>query len=97
MTEKATPLQPGQLVRSLAGRDRGKYYLVWQLRDNAALLVDGRKRLPAHPKAKNPRHLQPVKLVSVDFRAKAAAGKLTPEDIRADLAALLREDPDEEA
>lgn len=97
MTEIANPLQVGQLVRSKAGRDHGKYYLVLQVKDGRAYLVDGRKRLAANPKLKNPCHLQPVKLVSVDFRAKAQVKKLTPEDIRADLAALLRENPEEEA
>lgn len=97
MAEIAKPLQVGQLVRSKAGRDHGKYYLVLQVQDGRVLLVDGRKRLAANPKVKNPCHLQPVKLVSVDFRAKAQAKRLTPEDIRADLAALLRENPEEEA
>lgn len=97
MTEPNRTLQIGQLVRSKAGRDHGKYYLVYRVAGREVLLVDGRKRLPANAKPKNPCHLQAVKLVSAEFRELAAQNRLTPEDIRAALAALLRENPDEEA
>ena len=85
------------MVRSLAGRDHGKYYLVYKAEGKMVLLVDGRKRLPANAKLKNPCHLQAVKLVSAEFEKGAAENSLTPEDIRAALAGLLRENPDEEA
>lgn len=52
-------LKPGQLVRSLAGRDKGKHYLVYrELEHNYVLLVDGRTRPLARPKKKNTAHLQ---------------------------------------
>ncbi len=52
-------LKPGQLVRSLAGRDKGKHYLVlWELDQKYVLLVDGRRRPFARPKKKNKAHLQ---------------------------------------
>ncbi len=52
-------LKPGQLVRSLAGRDKGKHYLVLQeLDEKYVLLVDGRRRPVARPKKKNKAHLQ---------------------------------------
>lgn len=52
-------LQPGQLVRSLAGRDKGRHYLVLQEIDHKyVLLVDGRRRPVARPKKKNKAHLQ---------------------------------------
>ncbi len=52
-------LRPGQLVRSLAGRDRGKHYLVLQVIDQRyVLLVDGRSRTAGRPKKKNKVHLQ---------------------------------------
>ncbi len=52
-------LKPGQLVRSLAGRDKGKHYLVLQELDSRnVLLVDGRSRTLAKPKKKNKAHLQ---------------------------------------
>jgi ribosomal protein L14E/L6E/L27E len=52
-------LKPGQLVRSLAGRDHGKHYLVLREIDQRnVLLVDGRSRPLAKPKKKNKAHLQ---------------------------------------
>ena len=52
-------LQPGQLVRSLAGRDKGKHYLVLRVIDHKYVyLVDGRSRPVARPKRKNKVHLQ---------------------------------------
>ncbi len=52
-------LKPGQLVRSLAGRDKGKHYLViGELDHKHVLLVDGRSRPVSRPKKKNIVHLQ---------------------------------------
>jgi len=52
-------LKPGQLVRSLAGRDKGKHYLVFrELDQNNVLLVNGRSRPLSRPKKKNKAHLQ---------------------------------------
>ncbi len=52
-------LKPGQLVRSLAGRDRGKHYLVLREVDQrTVLLVDGYSRPLSKPKKKNKAHLQ---------------------------------------
>lgn len=52
-------LKPGQLVRSLAGRDKGKHYLVLrELDQKNVLLVDGRSRPVSRPKKKNKAHLQ---------------------------------------
>ncbi len=52
-------LKPGQLVRSLAGRDKGKHYLVLrELDEKYVFLVDGRRRPIARPKKKNKAHLQ---------------------------------------
>lgn len=52
-------LRPGQLVRSRAGRDRGKHYLVIKIMNSReVLLADGRSRPLARPKKKNVIHLQ---------------------------------------
>ncbi len=88
-------LEVGQLVRSKAGRDRGHYYLVLKAEARRVLLVDGYGRTKSNPKAKNPRHLQPVGRVSQEFAQRAGGGRLTPEDTRACLQALLRENPDD--
>ena len=52
-------LKPGQLVRSRAGRDKGKHYLVLRKIDpRHVLLVDGNSRPLDRPKRKNIAHLQ---------------------------------------
>lgn len=48
----------GQLVRSIAGRDAGRWYLVLRRLDDIYVLVsDGDKRSVVNPKKKNIRHL----------------------------------------
>jgi len=54
-------VQPGQVVRSTAGRDRGRYYVVIRrLNERFVAVADGRARRSAWPKKKNVRHLEPV-------------------------------------
>lgn len=80
----------GQLVRSLAGRDKGRYYLVLAAAgDNALLLADGRKRPVSRPKRKNIRHLQFTHQVAADLLHKAEGAMVRDEEIRAALAAML--------
>ncbi len=63
-------LKPGQLVRSLAGRDKGKHYLViGELDYKHVLLVDGRSRPVSRPKKKNIVHLQ-------HYERRAAPGEM---------------------
>lgn len=107
--EPINQLQIGQLVKSRAGRDLGCYYLVYKLEAPKkktgpiqVWLVDGRERTASRPKLKNPRHLQRTRLVAEAFAAQVKAGVCTPEDTRAALNMLLREEmlqknPDEEA
>ncbi|MFY9258659.1 MAG: KOW domain-containing RNA-binding protein [Dethiobacteria bacterium] len=53
-------LRPGQLVRSRAGRDKGRHYLVIRvISPREVLLSDGRRRPLSRPKKKNVAHLQP--------------------------------------
>ncbi len=86
-----TFLQPGQLVRSLAGRDKGSYYLVLAQKGRQVWVVDGRKRGIEQPKKKNRRHLQHEGKVAADFARKAAAGEpIRNEEIRNRLNSFLR-------
>ncbi|MDD4262360.1 MAG: KOW domain-containing RNA-binding protein [Syntrophaceticus schinkii] len=58
----------GQLVCSKRGRDRGKYYLVLEIRDNTFVyLVDGEKRRMDNPKQKNIKHLKLYPAVAGDL------------------------------
>lgn len=57
-------LQIGQIVRSKAGRDGGKFYVVvaWTRRD--VFVADGRKHTKEQPKRKNKKHLWYTRTVS---------------------------------
>lgn len=69
-------LEPGQLVTSIAGRDRGQLYLVCSVLQNGFVLVtDGHKRPVARPKRKNPRHLKFHSVAAEELRNKWVQGE----------------------
>lgn len=52
-------VQVGQLVRSVAGRDEGKFYLIYDVLDKAFVrVIDGDKKKLNNPKKKNIKHLR---------------------------------------
>lgn len=77
------PLYLGEVVRSRAGRDRGRVFVIVKLLDgDYALLVDGRLRTLERPKKKKRRHLLKASetrmelkdnLLNADFRKFLAA------------------------
>lgn len=56
-------LTRGQVVRALAGRDQGGYFVVLSVQDGFAEIADGKRRTLAAPKRKNLRHLQATSAV----------------------------------
>ena len=60
---------PGMLVKSLAGHDKGVYYVVISVTDKAVLVSDGRYKTITQPKKKNPKHLQPIRSVMLPEEA----------------------------
>lgn len=69
-------LEPGRLVTSIAGRDRGQQYLVCEvMKDGFVLVADGDKRPVARPKRKNPRHLKPHAASADELGAKWTQGE----------------------
>ena len=50
-------LETGDIVLSVAGRDIGENYLVWEITENEILLVNGKMRKINSPKKKNPKHI----------------------------------------
>ncbi len=51
----------GQIVRAAAGRDKGGLLcVVGSDREGLLLLADGKRRKIARPKAKKPRHVEPM-------------------------------------
>lgn len=51
-------LKIGQVVRSLAGHDKGDYAVIAGFENNKVLVCDGKHRLLEKPKHKNPKHLE---------------------------------------
>ena len=49
---------PGNVVRSIAGRDKGRLYVVTGVGTGRVLVAEGRKRVIKAAKPKNPIHLQ---------------------------------------
>ncbi len=48
----------GYIVRSVAGRDRGKFMVVVGYKGDYPLVCDGKERPTERPKRKNPKHLK---------------------------------------
>ena len=48
----------GEIVRSLAGHDRGAVFCVLESEGKFLLLVDGKERPIGHPKRKNSKHVE---------------------------------------
>lgn len=57
--ENTNTLTNGQVVRSIAGRDAGKVFVILEIIDHQYLyLVDGKSRKLERPKKKKVKHLQ---------------------------------------
>ena len=71
-----TPLQVGQLVRSRAGRDQGRSFMVSALVDSEYVyLVDGQLRKMEKPKKKKRKHLESRKVYFSSLRQKLEGGQ----------------------
>jgi len=51
------PLQPGCVVKSRAGRDAGKHFVVLRVEDQTAFIADGALRPAERPKRKKRMHV----------------------------------------
>ncbi len=67
-------LRVGQLVRSRAGRDAGRFFLVVGIKSSQMVAVaDGKLRRIARPKIKNAKHLEVFSVTLTDAQARFAA------------------------
>ena len=48
----------GMIVKSIAGRDKNSFYVVYEVKDEFVKIVDGKKRKLAKLKAKNLKHVR---------------------------------------
>lgn len=77
----AHDLQPGQLVTSTAGRDKGQPFFVIKLLDDRYVAVaDGRKRSVRNPKRKNVRHLQPHRWIHHELARRLINGDIPSDE-----------------
>jgi ribosomal protein L14E/L6E/L27E len=90
----ANNLQLGQAVRSVAGRDAGKIFLlVGVVDDKNVLVVDGNLRKIESPKKKNIKHLQPHNYIDKVIQSKLLGNeKITNLEISSALTALVLQD-----
>ncbi len=67
----------GDVVLSLAGRDKGSYLLVVSVDDGRVSLSDGKLRKTIKPKQKNVKHVKKVSTVNKEFIEHIKSGKPT--------------------
>lgn len=60
-------IEKGMIVKSIAGHDKNRFYVVVKIKDNRAYIADGKKRVLESPKAKNFIHLKVTKTI-VDLK-----------------------------
>ncbi len=74
----------GQVVYSVAGKDKGEFYIVVGIdeRNYRIFVANGRKRGVLNPKPKNPFHLQVIKWVDGELREKLLKGLCKDLDVR---------------
>ena len=51
-------LSRGQIVKSLSGRDKDRYFVVLEIQEGFVWLADGKLRKVEHPKRKKHKHIQ---------------------------------------
>lgn len=77
------PIQPGQVVFSKKGRDKGRYFVVLYTVDaDFVLMSDGDTRKIAHLKKKRRKHLAGCPQEAPGLLLLLAAGRLKDSDIR---------------
>lgn len=54
-------IKNGMIVKSVAGHDKNRFYIVIEIKNNRAFIADGKKRVLESPKAKNFVHLKVTK------------------------------------
>ena len=78
----------GGAAQSLAGRDKGRLYLIAGTEGNVLLLCDGKYRLLQNPKRKNRAHVRLLPAFYPQLIGRAEEGKDENSNIRAALLQL---------
>ena len=81
----------GDVVVSIAGRDMGEFYIVREIQDCYAFLVDGKGKTQAKPKKKKLKHIRPTGQKSVALKEKWLSGiKVLDAEIRKTVNSLYK-------
>lgn len=73
----------GRVVRSLQGRDKGRYFIVLRTEgDQFVWMADGLTRKLDHLKKKKVKHLHPKPILVTGIEEKLACGQLLDSDLR---------------
>ncbi len=75
----------GTVVKSVAGRDKKRVFIVVGQRDERLLVTNGELRRADTPKAKNPRHVRPIGHLTED-ECQSLRGSVTDGKVREILA-----------
>ena len=78
-------LRPGMLVKSKAGHDKDRIYVIIRAEDEYVYVADGELRPLRHMKRKNSRHLQPILKMRLE-------GKPDDEGIRRIIREFIRQE-----
>jgi len=79
-------LQYGQIIKSKAGRDQDKIFVIIDIQGEYVYLVDGHFRRIENPKKKKHKHIQPTHIIIETIKHKIEnEEKLTNADIRKEL------------
>ena len=74
--------EPGRVVESIQGRDKGLFFLVLEASEGIVMIADGRYRKLENPKKKKTKHLR-AKPVLLDLKAlRPEGGALQNSDLR---------------
>ncbi len=84
-----TDISPGQLVRSKAGRDKDRLFIIIGIIDDQYVtIVDGDLRRVEKPKRKKIRHLSKINQVSETLQKAISEGELTNPLVRREIERL---------
>lgn len=73
----------GYFVQSLAGHDKGKIYIIEDIKGEYVYLVDGKYKLLDSPKKKSKKHIQITYKIDKELEKKINAGLMVrDEDIK---------------
>ena len=74
--------EPGRVVESIQGRDKGSFFLVLEAAEGIVRIADGRRHRLENPKKKKTKHLR-AKPVLLDLKAlRPEGGALQDSDLR---------------